>query len=269
MFDNPEGNQEEAPWIIRLLALAIVFFILYASYKLFFGLLKEVLGMGTFSKFFKPSDQNKRLTFAVLGAHIIVSERDQNSEQYAYLSAYLRKHFPKLTPFSSDEIFDKHRIYPDFLKAAVWSAEFLDETERINLFDFLIDLGFYNGFLNRRETALLYHIGRILKFSDVEISSMLNIRGVHQEKARAHQQNKSFEGSSSSSMDHKQLKALKIMGLDANTKSYESVRKVYRELARKHHPDRYHNASAADQKLAHERFTEINWAHDYLKERLT
>ena len=190
LFEEPKEDQEEAPWILRLIALAIVLIIAYSLYKLLSGLAKEMLGIGSFSRFFKPTDENKRLAFAVLGAHIIVSEQDRVSEQYAYLATYLRRYFPTVKPLSNSEILQKHLVYSNFIKPAKWSAQFLNETERLNLLDFLIELAFHNGSFNRRETALIYHVGRTLHFSDQEISSLLNIRYIRQEKARAHQQEK-------------------------------------------------------------------------------
>lgn len=270
LFEEPKEDQEEAPWILKLIALAIVFVIAYSLYKLFFGLIKELLGIGSFSRFFKPTDENKRLAFAVLGAHIILAERDGVSEQYAYLASYLRRYFPAIEPLSNVEILQKHHVYSDFKKPATWSSQFLSETERLNLLDFLIELGFHNGSFNRRETAFIYHVGRTLQFSDQEISSLLNIRYIRQEKARAHQQDKRGQGqATASTFQHQKIKALKILGLPAKTNDLEEVRKAYRKLARVHHPDRYHNASEEEQKLAHERFTEINWAHDFLKEKFS
>lgn len=269
LFDKPKEDQEEAPWFLRLLALTIVLFIVYAFYKLVFGFAKELLGIGTFSRFFKPTAENKRLAFAVLGSHVILAEHDGVSEKYAYLASYLRRHFPNIPPLANQEILNKHRIYSSFKPAANWCSVFLSETERINLLDFLIELGFHNGSFNRRETAYIYHVGRALKFSDTEISSMLNMRYIRQEKNRSQQQKHTQKNDTrTSSAEHQLLKALKILGLPTKTKDLEEVRKAYRNLARKHHPDRYHNASEEEQKLAHERFTEINWAHDFLRERL-
>lgn len=50
-----------------------------------------------------------------------------------------------------------------------------------------------------------------------------------------------------------------ILGIDANA-SDEEVKKAYRELARKYHPDNYQNNPLAD--LAEEKMKEINEAYD-------
>ncbi|MBE6949165.1 MAG: tetratricopeptide repeat protein [Ruminococcaceae bacterium] len=51
----------------------------------------------------------------------------------------------------------------------------------------------------------------------------------------------------------------KVLGVSPNA-SQEEVKKAYRELARKYHPDNYHNNPLAD--LAQEKMKEINEAYD-------
>ena len=48
--------------------------------------------------------------------------------------------------------------------------------------------------------------------------------------------------------------------------SAEAVRKAYRELVKKHHPDKVTDRSAAVRKAAHLRILEIRRAYDALKE---
>ena len=51
----------------------------------------------------------------------------------------------------------------------------------------------------------------------------------------------------------------KVLGVSPNA-SQEEVKKAYRDLARKYHPDNYHNNPLAD--LAQEKMKEINEAYD-------
>lgn len=53
----------------------------------------------------------------------------------------------------------------------------------------------------------------------------------------------------------------KILGVKEGA-SYDEIKKSYRELAKKYHPDRYQNNPLAD--LADEKMREINEAYDYL-----
>ena len=50
-----------------------------------------------------------------------------------------------------------------------------------------------------------------------------------------------------------------VLGVDQNA-SDEEIKKAYRELARKYHPDNYQNNPLAD--LAEEKMKEINEAYD-------
>lgn len=262
-------DQEPAPIIIQILAISLVVGIVYVTFRLLISIFRESLGMGTFSRFFKPTPENKRLAFSVIASHLIAAEADKMREQYAFLVNYLTRHFPEITPMPYAEIRENHKLYSDPITVASWCEQKFSETEKINLLDFLIDLGFQNGVLNRKETALIYHVGRALSFPDSEIGSMLNIRFVRQEKAQKHRQQTNQQAIRSNSAEHQKLKALKILGLPGKTMEIEEVRKAYRNLARKHHPDRFHNASEEEKKMAHERFTEINWAHDFLKDRMS
>jgi DnaJ-domain-containing protein 1 len=133
----------------------------------------------------------------------------------------------------------------------------------------LIDLGFHNALLSRRELSFIYDVGRILNLPYAEIKSMLNIRYLHFEKSKENnRRTKNSIGFTKNSLQHKKRKALLVLGLPTNTQSFDEVRRAYRNLARRHHPDRFHNSSEMEKQQAHERFTEINLAQDYLKEVL-
>jgi curved DNA-binding protein CbpA len=54
----------------------------------------------------------------------------------------------------------------------------------------------------------------------------------------------------------------KILGIES-TASDEDVKKAYRELAKKYHPDNYANTPLAD--LAEEKMKEINEAYDTIR----
>jgi hypothetical protein len=54
-----------------------------------------------------------------------------------------------------------------------------------------------------------------------------------------------------------------ILGV-SKTASQDEIKKAYRNLARKYHPDRYSNASEEEKKLAENRFKEINEAYENL-----
>ena len=55
-----------------------------------------------------------------------------------------------------------------------------------------------------------------------------------------------------------------VLGVDKNADA-DTLKKAYRKLAKKYHPDNYHNNPLAD--LAQEKMKEINEAYDAIKQR--
>lgn len=258
----------EVSWVAIIIAGVLVFGFFYYTFKLLISIVRNALGMGVFTKYHKATSENIHDVYAILGCHMVYSEVDNLGQQVIYLDNYLRRLFPNSEHYDRSELSNLRRVYYDVDLAANWCGMVLKEEQKIQLLDFLIDLGFHNSSLNKRETQLVYLVGQALGFQNNEISALLNIRFSHYEKQRGSRSSEQKSQVNRPSSDHQKLKALKILGLPTKTKDLEEVRKAYRNLARKHHPDRYHNASEEEQKLAHERFTEINWAHDFLRERL-
>jgi DnaJ-domain-containing protein 1 len=265
---NSVVEDGEVSWVAIIVAGSIVFGFFYYTYKILIGLIRNALGIGIFSKYHKATPENIREVYAILGCHLVYSEADNLGQQMIYLNNYLNRLFPNLQPYERNELPNLRRVYTDVEVVANWCELVLREEQKIQLLDFLIDLGFHNGTLNKRETTLVYFIGKTLGFPKNEIGALLNIRFLFHEKQKAGGNSQENNKVNRPSADHQKLKALKVLGLSSQTKVFEEVKKAYRTLARKHHPDRYHNATTEEQRMAHERFTEINWAHDFLKDRL-
>lgn len=56
-----------------------------------------------------------------------------------------------------------------------------------------------------------------------------------------------------------------ILGVDRNATNSE-IKKAFRELAKKYHPDKFANESSEKQKEAKDRFTQINQAYETLSD---
>lgn len=244
--------------------LALIFFVVFKVFK-------EALGFGTFSRFFKLTLDNKRYAYKVIGCHLVLAERGNEREQFKYLITYLRNRFPELGIVDTSELHRLAYLYKDITEPLKWLNEKLPKSEKIRVIDFMVDLAFFNGRLNRREMKLIYLAGEVLEVPRHEIRSILGIRQNHyrqkeaRERAQRQQQRKSSTSRARKSTSKKHA-SLKVLGLPNTIISFQEVRKAYRALARKHHPDRYMQASEAEQKMAHERFTQINLAYEYLEE---
>lgn len=73
------------------------------------------------------------------------------------------------------------------------------------------------------------------------------------------------EGTNGYRKESEEEKAYRIMEI-SSTASNEEIKQAYRDLALNYHPDNAVQTTLGIKKLAEERFKEINWAYDFLKE---
>ena len=114
---------------------------------------------------------------------------------------------------------------------------------------------------------LIYSAGEHLSMSRKEIRSMLSVRHkFYEEKANRQQKQSRRRSRSKVSERSKKKEALKILEINTDSVSFEQVKKAYRKMAKKHHPDRFHGESEMEQEKANERFAIINEAYEYLED---
>jgi DnaJ like chaperone protein len=83
---------------------------------------------------------------------------------------------------------------------------------------------------------------------------------------RERTKSKSKPRSKSSRKSLRQL-AFKILGVSEHA-DFVEIKKAYRTLVKKHHPDRFASESEAEQKIATERFLEVQKAYEMIEKIL-
>lgn len=271
-IDNYKTESGEKPhWTYYIPGLLIgggvLALLLYFLFKVVF----EAIGLGTFSSFYKKTPENVRFTYKVIGCHMIYAEFDKLDDQLNYLISYLRNRFPEIDKLETADIRKLVKFYPDINKPLIWANEHFDENEKTQLIDFLVDLGFYNDSLNRREHKLIHFVGKSIGVSKSHIDSLLRMRHNYYRQKRERErenQRRNYSNQRSYVKLNKRQKInnkLKILEINNQNATFEDVKKAYRKLARKLHPDRFHRANESDKKMAHERFTQINLAYEFLE----
>jgi hypothetical protein len=199
-----------------------------------------------------------------LGGEMIRMDVADMAPQLRYMRSYLRRLFPDLELTSSRDIYNT-RFYEDEQGALLyWVRRKLSYPDKIQLLDYLIDLGFHNHAFTKREVEYLRLISGSIGIPISETKAMMRIRYEQLKKAEeARREQQRTQHHAIRRPNSAKMTALKVLGLDAKA-SLEDIRKAYRQLARVHHPDRFARGNEEEKRLAHERFTEISKAHDYL-----
>ncbi len=112
--------------------------------------------------------------------------------------------------------------------------------ERLQLLSFLVGISKADGQVTSDEVEALKEVARAMLLTDREVDSMLNLGATSLDSA---------------------YKVLEI----APTATNDEVKKAYRQLALKHHPDRVASLGQDVQKAAEEKFKQITEAYERIR----
>jgi DnaJ like chaperone protein len=245
--------------LIKVTAAIFMLAVLTAAIYFFMSFIGVVFGLEVRLSLRRPTRKNKIWAHTILGMHMLYSDRSELNAQMGFFVRYLKRIFPE-AELSRDNILANFKSYPYSDELAKWIGKHFSETEKLILIELLIDLAFHDHQFARRELAVVYRVTQLIGLEKQDVQSLLRIR-YEQKKRTEEWRKKQRHGLKQKTA---KVMALQILGLPASTSEVEEVRRAYRSLARKHHPDRFVRASEDEQQLAHHRFSEISAAHDLL-----
>ena len=251
---NVDGSKEQNNTYI---GPATIFFFIFMGF--IFYLRNKYLH---FSSYWRYNEDNRLVAYIILGLHMIRMEREDSRSQVQFLRMTLSKRFKN--EYFNEIIKDYWKEIADSQAVLNWLAMHGSKEEAIEIFDFLVDLAYYNNHVNRNEMSFLIQVGAYLNIDKNTVKSILSIRE-QQRRKREEQKRENTRQTIRKGKNYHKNKYLRILGLSSDS-DFEAVRKAYRKLARELHPDRFVRKSNKEQQAAHERFTEINIAHEKLKE---
>lgn len=143
------------------------------------------------------------------------------------------------------------------LDKVTYQVRYMDYSSRLQLLYYLFGIAEADGVINDDELRVLEQIADGLNISDMDFESVKAMFGSG--NGYYNQQNYQ-QGGYISKIDN----AYKILEVNKDATD-EEVKKAYREMAKKHHPDRVSHLGEDVRKSAEEKLQEINSAYEMIK----
>jgi DnaJ like chaperone protein len=203
------------------------------------------------------SEDKKATAYIFLAAWLLKKNARYSEVKIAFIHSYIKRNFDKSTVDVTFELTQALRKTTTIRAIARWVVQQLtSEKERLKLLDFLLDVSFSEERIIDREIVAITRFGSLIGISYSFISREIDKRiasfNTDKQATRNYFSN-----------DINNSKAFKILQIDENA-SLKEIKRAYRKLAAKYHPDKFVLASAEKQQEMTTAFLEINSAYNYL-----
>jgi DnaJ-domain-containing protein 1 len=247
-----EGEDKEVPFymwiIIGCIALVLLSFLGYFLFHTF----SKQLGFGPFSKYFKKNNSNKAYTLAVLGSHFIQANRNNVFQHFAQMRIQLFRYFGEKGKYDQKELQELYKLH-ELSEIASWINEQYTQEEKEQLMDMLINILFLQGSVSKNAIQQLNTFNQNLGLCEKHFFATIRIRLNHH--------------TSRSAVNAKRHQLLEILELPRNTTDKAIIKKQYRDLAKKYHPDANKNENSSTREDKEQHFLAIKAAYEELMKK--
>lgn len=202
---------------------------------------------------FSSGQRNSFLfSLLVMASYIIKADGKVMHSEMEYVRQFLRANFGEASVSQGEQIiknlFEQRKQMeqknPQAFKNTIAEcgeqiAENLSYEQRLQLLAFLANIAKADGALPQCEIDAMKEVAAAMRLTESEVDSLLNLGG------------KTLE------------EAYKVLEVES-TATDEEVRKAYRRMALKHHPDKVETLGEDVKKAAEEKFQQINAAKDLI-----
>lgn len=226
---------------------------------------KELEPLITFNFFTFYTNANLLRAYIYLGLELMRKDRGDLRQQQNFFLVLLSKRFKGYDRREITKIYLKimrHQSRVDLNSVCDWLKKHGAPEEKENLLNLLCDMVYHNDFTTHSEMKYLYHIASKIGVPIEVVRSIISIRQERIDRKRT--QERAPRVNQSAYLIRQKLHTLGLSGKP----NAEDLKKAYRDLAKKHHPDRFHNKSEEEKQEAHERFVAINKAYEFLMARI-
>ncbi len=203
----------------------------------------------------KYSRANLLEAYVCLAARMIQIYPKEAREKNAYLNQYFKTHFPKQKVNYFDSLVYSYRHPVSIVSITRWMSKHLvNQAEKEKVIRFLVGLAVTDGAMTSNEMRLVNTVLKDLDVNQYTYVEILKEFHVIDEKKKTQV----------SQLEYHLLKAVKTLGINLSD-DMDEIKKVYRILVKKYHPDRLINASQQEVLQAEERFLEIQSAFEIIE----
>lgn len=207
---------------------------------------------------FDSSERNKIIAYTYLAGWVIKKNAKSSENKINFVHDYFKQVFKQVDVEIGVELTNALKYSTNIRSIARWVLKRMGSgEERLNLVNFLIELSFVDGDIIDREVVA------ITRFSE-----LIGVHIGYVEKTIFNRRKMIYEDDTATFIWVKNSayhikKAYLILQLEENASQIE-IKRAFRKLAARYHPDKFQDANEEDQLAATQKFLEIKEAYDYL-----
>jgi DnaJ like chaperone protein len=182
------------------------------------------------------------ISLLILAAHVIKADGKVDQRELDYVRTHFKQMFGAKRAEESFKVF-KHIINSkdvSLRQICLQIDKQLSHAQRLQLIHFLYGISKADGHIDEKEVQAIEKIGGYMHINIHDLASI---------KAMFFKEPKQY---------------YKILELDTTATDNE-VKKAYRKMAMKHHPDKLNDLNEAQQKMGEEKFLKIQEAYEAIK----
>lgn len=189
----------------------------------------------------------------VMTSYVIQADGKIMHSEMEYIRAFLQQNFGYAAKQQGEQIlrdlFEKRKqmdarnpqaFQQTIVECGAQIADYMGYEQRLQLLNFLVNIAKADGQVHPQEIEALYRVAAAMQLTNQEVDSMLNL------------------GTKSADA------AYKVLEIEP-TATDEEVKKAYRKLALKHHPDKVASLGEDVKKAAEEKFKAISEAYELIR----
>lgn len=199
-------------------------------------------GDGSFNFYSSTEQRNSfMISLLVLSAAVMKADGKVMRSELDYVKKFLRDNFGEEGAANALNVL-KELLQKDYelSEVCIQIRQFTNISQRLQLFHYLAGIAKSDGVVSNAELDVLKRISQFMGISNADADSVLGMFGTSIEDA---------------------YKVLEITPEATD----DEVRKAYRKMAMKHHPDKVESLGEDVRKAAEEKFNKIHEAYDQIK----